>query len=392
MWQDQPRRSSAKVTVPARSTLRLIVGTTGIVTASVATLGGLVFGMAILLRGNQLAHEGLTAAADPFRLATPDQGLKASKRLTSAEMAAALRREADLADQLVAAYRREQAQTLASAGPSAPTNTVAAATPPMPPEKPALDKSTTVAMTDPVAFPFPLPAPRPFFQPPRAPQVAEAKPSAPAAPFDKVAPETADDAKPAAPASAQLAYAPAAAPNGDATGDTGGGFFGGLFSSRTTPSAPAPSVAGRIGRGDRVAVYDISAGVVYMPNGEKLEAHSGVGHMRDNPRYTNVRMLGPTPPATYALTLREAPFHGVDAIRLTPVSGSTFGRDGFLAHTYMLRNRGDSNGCVVFADYDRFLRAFKRNEVKQLVVVPKLGDRMSALSPTDLTDPVSLPM
>ncbi len=366
MWQGLPSRSDAKVPVRGRSPLGLILGTTGIVGAAAASLSGLVFGMSILLRTNDPSHGGLQAA-DPFTLTTHDLALKTPKLMSSAEMAAALRREAGIADKLVATYRRELAETALKAAVAE----AAPVMPPMPPEKPDVAKPATVAMTDPVAFPFPLPSPRPFFQAPRAPQVAEAKPAAPAAPFDKVAPETADDAKSAAPP-AQLAYAPAAAP----TGDTGGGFFGGLFSSRTTPSAPAPSAAGTI-RGDRVAVYDISAGIVYMPNGEKLEAHSGVGPMRDNPRYSNVRMRGPTPPATYALTLREAPFHGVDAIRLTPISGTTFGRDGFLAHTYMLRSRGDSNGCVVFADYDRFLRAFKRNEVKQLVVVPKLGQRMS---------------
>lgn len=360
MWQGLPSRSDAKVPVRGRSTLGLILGTTGIVGAAAASLSGLVFGMSVLVRSNDPSHGGLQAA-DPFTLTTHDLALKTPKLMSSAEMAAALRREAGIADKLVAAYRRELAESALKAAVAEATPVTP---PPMPPEKPA-----TVAMTDPVAFPFPLPSPRPFFQAPRPPQapIADAKP---AAPFDKVAPETADDARPAAPPSAQLAYAPSAAPEGD----TSGGFFGGLFSSRTTPSAPAPSAAGTI-RGDRVAVYDISAGIVYMPNGEKLEAHSGVGPMRDNPRYTNVRMRGPTPPATYALTLREAPFHGVDAIRLTPISGTTFGRDGFLAHTYMLRSRGDSNGCVVFADYDRFLRAFKRNEVKQLVVVPKLGQR-----------------
>jgi len=54
-----------------------------------------------------------------------------------------------------------------------------------------------------------------------------------------------------------------------------------------------PSLFGRKaqlpGRGSRIAVYDISAGMVYMPNGEKLEAHSGRGNMRDNPRHVSVK-------------------------------------------------------------------------------------------------------
>ncbi len=125
-----------------------------------------------------------------------------------------------------------------------------------------------------------------------------------------------------------------------------------------------------------VAIYDISAGVVHMPNGEKLEAHSGLGDMMDDTRYVHVKMRGPTPPGTYKLTMRESLFHGVEAIRLTPVDGKKpFGRDGLLAHTYMLRKPGESNGCVSFRDYARFLAAFKRGEVKQMVVVPRLGNK-----------------
>jgi hypothetical protein len=123
-----------------------------------------------------------------------------------------------------------------------------------------------------------------------------------------------------------------------------------------------------------VAVYDIEASIVYLPNGEKLEAHSGLGGMRDKPRYADKKMRGPTPPHTYDLAMREALFHGVEAIRLHPVGGpqKIHGRVGLLAHTYMLGKRGDSNGCVSFKDYRRFLAAFKRGEVKRLVVVPRL--------------------
>lgn len=127
-------------------------------------------------------------------------------------------------------------------------------------------------------------------------------------------------------------------------------------------------------RGNGTAIYDISSGLVHMPNGEKLEAHSGIGKMRDNPDYVHVRMRGSTPPSSYRLTMREARFHGVEAIRLTPENGvNPHGRDGLLAHTYMLAKRGESNGCVVFRDYSRFLAAFKRGEVKRMVVVPKLN-------------------
>lgn len=135
-------------------------------------------------------------------------------------------------------------------------------------------------------------------------------------------------------------------------------------SGRSAPSWP--------GIGAKVAVYDISAGVVHMPNGTKLEAHSGIGKMRDNPAYTHVKMKGPTPPGTYRLSMREKLFHGVAAIRLTPTDGvAPLGRTGLLAHSFLLRVRGDSHGCVAFAEYDRFLKAFQRGEITHMVIVPK---------------------
>ncbi len=123
------------------------------------------------------------------------------------------------------------------------------------------------------------------------------------------------------------------------------------------------------------AVYDITAKQVYMPDGSKLEAHSGLGAKMDDPRNVHIRMHGATPPHVYDLKLRESLFHGVQAIRLTPLGGegAIFGRTGLLAHTYMLGPRGDSNGCVSFKNYDAFLRAFQRGEVKRLVVVASLG-------------------
>jgi len=139
---------------------------------------------------------------------------------------------------------------------------------------------------------------------------------------------------------------------------------------------PGPQVAALPGIDNRTAVYDIAARTVYLPNGERLEAHSGLGEMMDDPRYIKVRNRGPTPPNVYDLTLREALFHGVRAIRLNPVDeNKMFDRDGMLAHTYMLGSNGQSNGCVSFRDYDRFLQAFLRGEVDRLVVVPHLERR-----------------
>lgn len=125
----------------------------------------------------------------------------------------------------------------------------------------------------------------------------------------------------------------------------------------------------------RTAVYDISARTVYLPNGKKLEAHSGLGDKMDDPRYVHVKMRGATPPNVYELKLREQLFHGVQAIRLNPVDdGKMYGRNGILAHTYMLGPNGQSNGCVSFKDYRAFLNAYLKGEFNRLVVVPHLGD------------------
>ena len=123
----------------------------------------------------------------------------------------------------------------------------------------------------------------------------------------------------------------------------------------------------------RTAIYDITAQMVYLPNGERLEAHSGLGGFMDDPRYVHKKNRGATPPNTYTLTLRESLFHGVQAIRLTPVSeANMFDRDGILAHSYMLGPNGQSNGCVSFHDYPKFLRAYLRGEIDRIVVVSRL--------------------
>jgi Protein of unknown function (DUF2778) len=137
--------------------------------------------------------------------------------------------------------------------------------------------------------------------------------------------------------------------------------------------APAPR---RAHDDSRTAVYVIAEHTVYLPNGTRLEAHSGLGHRTDDPHYINVKNAGPTPPNVYDLTLRKSMFHGVRAIRLNPVDENRmFGRDGMLAHSYMLRGTsGQSNGCVVFRDYPAFLRAFLNGEVDRLVVVERVED------------------
>jgi hypothetical protein len=132
------------------------------------------------------------------------------------------------------------------------------------------------------------------------------------------------------------------------------------------------------------AIYDISAQTVYLPNGKRLEAHSGLGEYMDDVRSVPLRARGPTPPNVYELKLRESPFHGVQAIRLNPVDGSKmYGRDGILAHPFMLGPNGQSNGCVSVKDYAAFLNAYLRGEITQLVVVERLGDPPSARTAAD---------
>ena len=122
------------------------------------------------------------------------------------------------------------------------------------------------------------------------------------------------------------------------------------------------------------AVYDISAHTVYLPDGTKLEAHSGLGPKLDDPNSANIRMRGVTPPHIYELKPREALFHGVPALRLNPIGGedAIHGRSGLLAHTYMLGPNGDSNGCVSFKDYNAFLNAYRNQGIKRLAVVARV--------------------
>jgi Protein of unknown function (DUF2778) len=129
---------------------------------------------------------------------------------------------------------------------------------------------------------------------------------------------------------------------------------------------------GALGYDRQTAVYDISAKMLYLPSGIALEAHSGMGDLRDDPEHVAQRMVGATPPATYELKPRERLFHGVRALRMTAVEGSTLGRSGLLTHSYMLGPDGDSNGCVSIKNYDRFLKAFDDGEITRLVVVTSL--------------------
>lgn len=233
------------------------------------------------------------------------------------------------------------------------------------PQKPGDVASLPDALSDDVPLPTQrpqldnAPAPKSIQQPPKVVEqpkaVQQTKPMQLAA---KPAPQT----RQGKPGNGDvLAYARPDTPSGGL-----GQAFKNLFSGPR---------GGTSGAGNGVAVYDISAKTVYLPDGQRLEAHSGLGAMVDQPRYVDQKDRGPTPPNTYDLTLRETRFHGVEAIRLTPVGGKAkYNRVGLLAHTYMLRGgRAESNGCVVFKDYNRFLAAFKKGKVTRLVVVPRLN-------------------
>jgi hypothetical protein len=131
----------------------------------------------------------------------------------------------------------------------------------------------------------------------------------------------------------------------------------------------APDLAA-LGYDNETAVYDLTAHAVYLPNGTVMEAHSGMGSLRDDPDHVSVHNTGATPPAVYSLKPREKDFHGVAALRMTPVDGSDIGgRSGLLVHSYMLGPNGDSNGCISVRDYDRFLKAYNDGQFTHIAVV-----------------------
>jgi hypothetical protein len=291
--------------------------------------------------------------------------------------------------------------TLASLGLEGPNSAPGAS--PTPPSKPSASLLTQAVPLPPVrdvprvddAAPLPPARPSELVEAPNlvasAPTVAQptdernvfqkffglGQPGQPAvqAPAGIVAsrPPAAAPAPAAVPAPAPTATAaPAATTVARATPDarTGGGGLFGLFGGYSSGGASLD----RLGYDRQTAIYDISAKALYLPDGTKIEAHSGLGGALDDVRYVSERAVGPTPPHLYELTMREALFHGVQALRLTPVGGdgSVFGRAGLLAHPYMLGPNGDSNGCVSVKDYEAFLRAYQSGQINKLAVVARL--------------------
>jgi len=118
------------------------------------------------------------------------------------------------------------------------------------------------------------------------------------------------------------------------------------------------------------ALYDINKRVVYLPDGAKLEAHSGYGQFMDDPDSVDRKDVGVTPPNVYAVSFREKPFHGVRALRMKPVGGGNmYGRDGILAHSFLLGAEGGSNGCISVRDYDKFVQAYEDGKFNQIIVL-----------------------
>lgn len=246
---------------------------------------------------------------------------------------------------------------------------------PVPAADPATPAEPTIAMTTPAALPPPAPV---------AAEIAEDVPFPMPRPPELRGPGSQPPARPSnrAPVPSKMAGPTTVSPDNRNFLQK---FFGMQQQQQSGPmlayAAPEDGALGGIrpltGNPmmpyDRwTAIYDISAHTVYLPNGTRLEAHSGLGDRLDDPRHVNERNRGATPPAVYDLQPRGQLFHGVRALRLNPVNGGgTFGRTGLLAHTFMLGPNGDSNGCVSFRDYDRFLQAFANGEVKRLAVVAK---------------------
>jgi hypothetical protein len=152
------------------------------------------------------------------------------------------------------------------------------------------------------------------------------------------------------------------------------GIFDKLFGD---PDRSAKAV---LAANPNAVLYDIVRRVVYMPDGEKLEAHSGFGPFMDDPQSMHRKDVGVTPPNVYTVSFREKPFHGVRALRMKPVGdGNMYGRDGILAHSYLLGEAGASNGCISVRDYDKFLQAFEQGKFDKIIVLRSSDEPLPSL-------------
>ena len=124
------------------------------------------------------------------------------------------------------------------------------------------------------------------------------------------------------------------------------------------------------------AIYDITGRTVHLPDGTKLEAHSGLGPKMDDPRHVQCAHARRDAAARLrsratrsAVPRRRGAAHASRRRR-----GGDPRTHGLLTHTYLLGPNGDSNGCVSFKDYDAFLRAYKAGKVKRMIVVASVDN------------------
>ena len=149
------------------------------------------------------------------------------------------------------------------------------------------------------------------------------------------------------------------------------GIFDKLFAD---PDRAAKAV---LAANPNTVLYDIAKRAVYLPDGVKLEAHSGFGQFMDDTQSVHRKNVGVTPPNVYAVSFREKPFHGVRALRMKPVGdGNMYGRDGILAHSFLLGEAGASNGCISVRDYDKFLQAYEAGKFNQIIVLRNADEPM----------------
>jgi hypothetical protein len=346
--------------------------------SAVALMGGTATVAAAWMVANSLSGNPNLRTRAPF-------GLEASLPLAPTRLADPANLFSSSFASLGADYAPAREETLASAavplsgpaiGPPAPAQRTAAPEQnvPLPPRRPRA-----------IAQIRPLPQPKP--------EIAGAAAMAAVAPrwtaevryaLASVPPReaTTTEQPPTARQVSAAAVTPAIRTSPDVTGSIAAAPPVSPAHAAAVPAASPPRTAPQLaynnpdlptGMTSHTAIYDIVAHTVYLPDGERLEAHSGLGRMLDDPQSVSARGRGATPPNVYDLTLREGLFHGVQALRLNPVDDARmYGRAGILAHTYMLGPSGQSFGCVSFKDYDEFLRAFKRGEIDRVVVVPHL--------------------
>lgn len=171
-----------------------------------------------------------------------------------------------------------------------------------------------------------------------------------------------------APAGPQLAMLPPQQKPSDL------GIFDKMFGD---PDRAAKAI---IAANPKTVLYDITKRAVFMPDGEKLEAHSGFGQYMDDTQSVHRKDVGVTPPNVYTVSFREKPFHGVRALRMKPVGdGNMYGRDGFLTHSFLLGSNGQSNGCISVLDYDKFLKAFEDGKFDRIIVVRNADEPSPAM-------------